>query len=354
MTIKELKDKDCLLFECISGSQAYGTATAKSDTDIKGIYLLPQEQFYSLTFEEQINENDNNVMFYELRKFIDLLSKNNPNMLELIAIPGDCILFKHPLYDLIRPELFLSKLCKDSFAGYAMTQIKKARGLNKKILNPMDRQRKSILDFCYVVAGQGAVSTKAFLQSKNMKQENCGLVAIPHMREVFGLYYSSDKIYEGLMRKEDSMDITLSSVKEGEFPVATMTFNKDGFSKYCKDYKEYWDWVGKRNEVRFENTIEHGKNYDAKNMMHTFRLLDMAEEIGRTGTIVVRRSNREFLLEIKSGKFSYEELVERAEEQLKKIEFVYQQSALPEQPDLEKINELLVRIRSGFYSGYSK
>src|ERR1041385_4613678 len=133
MTVEELKANNCLLFECISGSKAYGTATEDSDTDIKGVYILPRDRFYSLDFEEQISENDNNVVFYELRKFIDLLSKNNPNMLELLAVPQDSVIYKHPLFELIQPELFLSKLCKDSFAGYAMTQIKKARGLNKKI-----------------------------------------------------------------------------------------------------------------------------------------------------------------------------------------------------------------------------
>lgn len=350
MTVKELKEGNCLLLECISGSQAYGTATEKSDTDIKGVYVLPPEQFYSLSYEEQINEEGNNVMFYELRKFIDLLAKNNPNMLELLAVPQDCILYKHPLYELILPELFLSKLCKDSFAGYAMTQIKKARGLNKKILNPMEEQRKSILDFCHVVSGQGSIPVKDFLQKNNLSQENCGLVAIPHMREVYGLYYSDEGIYSGIMRKEDSMDISLSSVKVGEKPIATLSFNKDGFSKYCKDYKSYWEWVEKRNEVRYENTIEHGKNYDAKNMMHTFRLLDMAEEIGRTGSVVVRRPNRELLLQIKSGSFSYEELVNRAEERLDEIETIYQNSDLPDQPDLKRINELLVSIRQAFYA----
>jgi hypothetical protein len=30
---------------------------------------------------------------------------------------------------------------------------------------------------------------------------------------------------------------------------------------------------------RFENTVSHGKNYDAKNMMHVFRLLDNENRI---------------------------------------------------------------------------
>ena len=39
-----------------------------------------------------------------------------------------------------------------------------------------------------------------------------------------------------------------------------------------------------------------------KNMMHVFRLLEMAIEIGKEKKVNVKRSNRDFLLEIKSGR----------------------------------------------------
>lgn len=350
MTIAELRDSGSMLFECVSGSIAYGTAGENSDRDLKGVYVIPRERFYSLAYPDQVNEDNNNQMFYELGKFIDLLSKNNPNMLELLAMPDDCVISRHPLYDLIRPEIFLSKLCKESFAGYAMTQLKKARGLNKKILNPMDEERKSVLDFCYVVSGQGSVPVMEFLKREGFQQENCGLSAIAHMRDVFGLYHSVPGVYAGIVRGENSMDVALSSVEENAEPVAVMSFNKDGYSKYCKDYQAYREWVKNRNQSRYEHTIEHGKNYDAKNMLHTFRLLDMAEEIGRTGKIIVRRSNRDELLRIKSGVFTYEELVERAEQQLKQIEEVYEHSALPASPDMDEVNKLLFGLRKSFYS----
>ena len=146
MTIRELKESNCILFECISGSRAYGLATDTSDTDIKGVFILPRDKFYSLEYPEQINDVNNNVAYYELKKFIDLLSKNNPNMLEMLNMPDDCILYKHPLCDILQAKDFLSRLCKDTFAGYAMTQLKKARGLNKKILNPISENKKSILE----------------------------------------------------------------------------------------------------------------------------------------------------------------------------------------------------------------
>ena len=100
---------------------------------------------------------------YELGRFVELLLKNNPNILEILASPDDCILYKHPLMELLKLVDFLSKLCKDSFAGYAMTQIKKARGLKKKIVNQMEQEKKSLLDFCYVLQGYDYISLKNWL-----------------------------------------------------------------------------------------------------------------------------------------------------------------------------------------------
>ena len=143
MTIQTLKSQNHILFEVISGSKSFGLDTPTSDTDIKGVYYLPKDQFYGLTYIPQISNETNDEVYYELGRFVELLLKNNPNILEILASPNDCVLYKHPLMERLKLEDFLSKLCKDSFAGYAMTQIKKATGLKKKIVNPMEKEKKS-------------------------------------------------------------------------------------------------------------------------------------------------------------------------------------------------------------------
>ena len=129
MTIEELKASGHIIFECISGSRAYGLDTPTSDTDIRGVFILPKAQFYGLDYIGQINNESNDIVYYELRKFIELCSKNNPNILELLNVPDECILYKHPIFDDIKLDDFLSKQCEKSFANYAYAQIKKARGL---------------------------------------------------------------------------------------------------------------------------------------------------------------------------------------------------------------------------------
>lgn len=351
MTIDDLKSRDLLLFECISGSRAYGTNLPTSDTDIKGVFVLPEEDFYGLGYVEQVSNESNDIVYYELRRFVELLTRNNPNVMEMLHSPDDCILYKHPLFDLLEPSVFLSKLCQQTFAGYAMTQVQKARGLNKKILNPMEVQRKEVTDFCYVTSQGSTLPLQKWLELKGMVQEHCGLVSLNHLRNMYALYYDAtgELGFKGIVQKETSNEVSLSSVPKTMQPETYLYFNREGYSSYCKDYREYWAWLEKRNDERYQNTLTHGKNYDAKNMMHTIRLLEMAEDIATQNKIIVRRPNREYLLQIRRGDFSYEELVALAEQKIRTIEALFAVASLPDQPDWAKVNKLLVNLRRQWY-----
>lgn len=351
VTIDSVRDPSCLLLEVITGSRAYGTDTPDSDTDLRGIFVMPRRQFFGLDYVPQVSDATNDETYYEIGRFIDLLIKSNPNILELLFYEPDCLKYRDPVLDLITPDIVLSKQCEQTFAGYAMSQISKARGLNKKIVNPMEGERKSIMEFCYLVSGQGSTPLNDWLAENNYDQQYCGLVKIPHMRDAYGIYYSENPElqYRGIIRDPSTTEVNLSSIPKGEEPVGWMTFNKDGFKKYCKEYREYQDWLNNRNEARYENNIEHGRNYDSKNLMHTFRLLDMAEEVATDGRVRVRRPNRDFLMNIRSGEFAYDDLIQMAEEKVESIQQAYARSRLPDQPDTNKLEEILVEIRERKY-----
>ena len=278
LTIDWIKENGLLVLEVITGSKAYGLDTATSDTDIRGVFVLPKNMYYGLEYTEQVNNETNDIVYYELKRFMELLARNNPNILEMLNTPEYCVLQKHSIMNAIKPEMFLSKLCQQTFANYAYTQIKKAYGLEKKIVNPVDEVRKSVLDFCYVYEGKEAVPVVKYLEVKGLEQNRVGLTAISHLRDCYNLFYSDTVAYSGITRKEESNDVCVSSIPKGEKPMAMLYFNKDGYSMYCKRYKEYWEWVAKRNDERYKTTMSHGKNYDSKNMMHVFRLLSMAKK----------------------------------------------------------------------------
>lgn len=351
MTIKDLKDHNLLLFECISGSKAYGLDTPASDTDIKGVFYSPKNQFFGLEYIAQVNNETNDEVYYELGRFVELLLKNNPSMLELLASPENCILYKHPLMDHLRIDMFLSKLCKDTFAGYAFTQIKKARGYKKKVVNPVESERRNILDFCFVLQGNESVKLTGWLTDNNMDQSYCGLMALDHTKGVYALYYdTAQKLgYKGIMSSDIANEVSLSSIPKSEEPCCYMYFNVEHYSRYCKEYHEYWEWVEKRNDQRYANNKAHGKDYDAKNMMHTIRLLQVAVEILETGTLNVKRQNREQLLAIKAGQYAYDDLLELADDLLQQASLAWETSALPLLPDKEAIEKILIRMREALY-----
>ena len=230
----------------MSGSRAYGTNLPHSDTDLKGVFVLPEHQFYGLDYVSQVANETNDEVFYELRRFEELLLKNNPTVLELLGTPADCVVYQHPLFAQFQAGDFLSQLCRLSFAEYAVAQIRKAKGLNKKINHPEPPARKSVLDFCYVTVGAGAQPVAMWLDRKNVAAGQCGLANAPHLTDFYALFVDATPErahgYRGLVRDPDtSQDVLLSAVPKGEAPVTYLSFNRNGYSTYCRVFREYWD-----------------------------------------------------------------------------------------------------------------
>jgi len=362
MNIQELRDRGLIIFEAIGGSRAYGTDLPTSDTDIRGVFMLPHDDILGNKYIEQVNDDTNDVVFYEIRRFIELISTANPNILELLNTPDECIIYKHPVFDqlLHHKESFVTKLCRNSFGGYASQQIKKARGMKKKIVNPVDKIKKSILEFCYIIDSKGKGVTKltdneTLLECTLIDRKCFGVTVIPHAQDMYYLYQHDLPIYKGMTNEDQtSNQLRLSSIPKDQMPLLTFSYNKDGYTAYCKDYKEYWEWVENRNPDRYETNKNHGKGYDSKNLMHCHRLLDMSLEILNGEGIIVRRPNREELLKIRSGERDYDELLEDAESKLKKMDELFMKSDLPSKVDWEFTNRLLIGMRKNFYKTYKE
>ena len=347
--------KDMLLYKYIRGSKLYGTNLSDnlSDTDIGGIYLSSLEDIIDLGFnyKDEIKDEKGDLCYYELKKFLNLLIKSNPNILEALYVPEDKMIIKpHPILKPVfdNKELFLTKQCFAPFLGYAYTQIKKAKGLNKKVFKPMT-ERKDALDFCYTFYNGGSTCIKNWLEHRGLKQQYCGLAKINNMYEMYNVYYdfANQLGYRGIVGIEgDSNEVRLSSIPKGEKPICQLSFNKDGYSSHCRDYREYKEWEEKRNVIRFQSTLDAGKQYDLKNGMHMIRLMHMAKEIAQgEGFNVVRTWDKEMLMDIRSGKMDYEDLLNYAENLKKEIEDSIPTCSLPDDVDINFVNNLLIDIR---------
>ncbi len=86
------------------------------------------------------------------------------------------------------------------------------------------------MSFCFVSYDQGAIPLLKYIEIKGWHQENCGLVNIQHMKDVYGLYYSDKLGFDGVLRGENSNDICLSSIPKGTKQGALMYFNRNGIS----------------------------------------------------------------------------------------------------------------------------
>lgn len=390
ITHEFLVENGLILFETIIGSQAYGTQTPESDVDKKFVYILPEDYILGTGYVEQINVNKD-YTGWEIRRFLELMGSNNPTVLELLNSPEDCIISKHPLFDLIlnHKEDFITKICKDSFGGYARQQIKKAKGLNKKQNWEQDKvTRKDLLDFCYVIDGEKSIPWKKWNDGR-YDEKFIGAVNVPNARDTYALFYDgagemlhSDKYpkalresakairrlagrsmglgYKGLVNtgQEDaegkinygiSNQLRLSSIPKGEKVICNLIYNKDGYSEHCKDFKEYQEWLENRNEARYTDTQVHGQKIDSKNMMHCMRLIKMSQEIGEGKGIIVRRPDAKELLAIRRGEVDLDQLIKIADEEIEKMDAIFDASDLPHSVDKNLVNELLIEIRKGFY-----
>lgn len=64
----------------------------------------------------------------------------------------------------------------------------------------------------------------------------------------------------------------------------------------------------------------------------------------------MKRPNRDFLLDIKAGKFEYKELLKMADLKQTEMKSAFENSSLPDRPDLELINKLTYKLRDKFYN----
>lgn len=403
-TFEHIKKDNRLLFEGVVGSTLYGLNNADSDVDSKGIFLAPKHSLLGLglDYQTQVSDERHDNTWYELGEFCKLLLKSNPTILELLFIPKEKMIT--PPNEIIMPlfenrDQFVTKECFKPFVEYAKQQIAKARGLNKKIVNPVT-ERLTPFDFAYTFYRQGSTKISNWLENRGLNKNFCGLVHIPNMHDTYGVYYDwgahfeangiksfddikDDKLvsfiisfyeldtvdgcesilqdkwfeehktvlhYRG-MCLDNATDMRGSSVSKGEKPLCHMVYNESGFVDHCKKYREYKEWEQFRNPKRYESNLN--KNYDSKNMMHCVRLMHMGKEIAEgQGINLVRTWDKEFLMNIRNHKYEYDELMEKIELDRDGLDKAIANSTIKETVDVDFVNELLIEMRKKAYGKF--
>lgn len=401
MNFESIRKSGDLLFESVRGSHLFGLQTPTSDIDTFGVFCCPPELLFG-TGKDYVSivESDKNDDYWdEIGKFVRELGKSNPNALEALFTPDKWVKYfdssLQPLWD-IRDSL-ITKACFKSFSGYAIDQIKKAKGLGKAInIDPETvRRRKNPLEFCWVAmrTGDGDVRLDKWLSRNGLKQEHCGIVHLTNTLEMYNLYYDwfadkdlrlSDYIrmrygikqpnllqrlkyekelsegkktefigYRGLLDPSDieTSQLRCSSVSKEDAtnPLCTFQYNYLAFSQHCADYKRYWSWVENRNPERFE--LNKGYNYDGKNCCACIRLMTMAKELSEGQGMKLDRSeiDRDFLLSIKNHALTFDQVISKMDELEASMKDSFEKSNLPDEPDRDLLEDILVQIRKNHY-----
>lgn len=164
---------DATQYLVIMGSVAYGVSNDTSDMDVYGFAIPPKDVMFPQErgeipgfdpFETQFQQfqqhhikdstalggkgREYDITVYSIAKYFRLLMDNNPNIIDSLFVPDNCILYSTPLADTVRRNrnLFLHKGCWSKFKGYAYSQLHKIR--TKK---PERSRQKYIEQFGYDV-----------------------------------------------------------------------------------------------------------------------------------------------------------------------------------------------------------
>jgi hypothetical protein len=109
-----------------------------------------------------------------------------------------------------------------------------------------------------------------------------------------------------------------------------------------KRWGQYLSWQEHRNEARAALEREHG--YDTKHAMHLVRLMRTGLEALETGTLMVRRPDASELHAIRDGALSFAQLTELAGDLEARMEQAARVSALPEDVDHARVDQLAVEL----------
>lgn len=298
------------ILEIQSGSHLYGTNVPTSDIDYVGVFIAPKRFYLGLERIEEVDlgivskgEDGKNLpdaidrKFYELRNFIHLAKGGNPNIVEILFVNDANVVKANGFGQRLRrnAELFVSEGVRTKYLGYS-------QGQKKMMVNKPD-------NFAQTVA---AVE---WLDNWIAMGRDPGTRIAAILELMVNAKVAEDKVSHLSIGKANyctSMTVRKLRAALAE-KLAKITNRQDLWTKY---------------------------GYDTKFAMHLLRLLTEGIELLTTGRIEFPLRNREFLLDVRAGKFSKEEVLVFAEELEAELKVV--KAVVPDHPDFHRINQLLM------------
>jgi hypothetical protein len=360
------------IFETIVGSQAYGIDTPESDIDKAGVMIPDQAYFLGLNRFEQFDDYpEEDKVMYDIRKALKLIADNNPNCLDLLCSPERCITKMTPYWQEIveNKDLFISKKARFTFSSYAIAQLERIKMHRKFLLAPI-KNKPLRSDY-----GLPEHSSFPSVQLKSIVQATMHDFLMEEHKEDF--FHELDGIYGDYLMplfakfsKETHRNVAMEWIQETQkSQINTLlhlgpSYIKEEFIDLAEkelryfvanqEYERYQQWSKTRNPKRA--ILEARFGYDTKHAGHLVRLMRMGVEILQTGKVNVDRTQIDSveLKEIKNGAWSYEQLEQYAKDTDNKLTDLYNSCKLQKSAQIEKINELCIKIVDQYLSTTKK
>ena len=301
--------KDCI-YLTLSGSYGYGTQKAESDIDLRGILIEQPRYLYGLKSYEQFEDIPTDTVIYGLKKFVTLCTAANPNTLELLGTDEACIIYQTEVGRLLRENtrLFLSQRVIGSFGNYAGAQLRR---------------------FCNALCHDHYAESE---QEKHLTATLNGQI------EHFNRTYSSFK-KEALRIYQDKAGTLRMDVHLEGYPLRDFGGIQGEIQNTIRTYNK----LNHRNRKKDEPHLY-------KHAMHLIRLLITGIDIlDGKGIITKRVAEHDLLMAIRNGHYSFDEIKQFAEDYQLKFNQAAKQTALPKEPNLEKIEQLMTEIYQSRY-----
>ena len=300
-----------IIFLTTGGSYAYGTNVETSDLDIRGIAVETSCEILGSSSFEQFENRETDTVIYGLRKILKLMLNCNPNVLEMLGTKDEHIFICNKYGKMIKDNtnLFLSKRAIQSFGGYASAQLRRL---------------------------QNALARDNYPQKeKEIHMLNTIKTQIATMKDRYEVFSKENlNIYIDKSKKEDFESELFIDVNFKHYPLRDFKNIYAEMSNVINDY----DKLNHRNSKKDANHLN-------KHAMHLIRLFIMGTELleGR-GINTYRENDREFLLKIRNGEFSYSEIFEMVNDYEKKFDYAAENTCLKDNPDYEVAEELMIAI----------
>lgn len=318
--------KDNIILLTTGGSHAYGTNIDTkyhvSDFDVRGIYLNSPEEILTMKCKSKPYEHkDTDTVIYPLKQIVELLSNCNPNTIEILGTKDEHLFLITEEGKSLRDnvDLFLSQKVANSFGGYAIAQLRRLQNALARDSYPQEEKEVHILQ-----------SIKRQMRTFEDTYQD--------------LSDSDIKLYIDKSSKEGYEKEIFANININNYPLRDFKCMMNEMNNIIKDYSKLNHRNSKKDELHLN-----------KHAMHLVRLFLMGIEIleGK-GVNTYRENDRELLLNIRNGKYTYEQIFEYVDELQEKFKYAEKNSVLPVKPNQKKIDELVIDINKKVLSRRNK